>query len=84
MGTQIDGTPWLRVEDNGPGIPPAEHDNVFRRFYRIAGTQADGSGLGLPIVREIARVNEAQVTLTEPAGGGLAVQVLLRRPAAHA
>jgi two-component system sensor histidine kinase TctE len=82
VGTQIDGTPWLRVEDNGPGIPPAEHDNVFRRFYRIAGTQADGSGLGLPIVREIARVNEAQVTLTEPAGGGLAVQVLLRRPAA--
>jgi two-component system sensor histidine kinase TctE len=85
VGAQIDGTPWLRVEDNGPGIPPAEHDNVFRRFYRIAGTQADGSGLGLPIVREIARVNEAEVTLTEPVGGGLAVQVTLRRPgAAHA
>ena len=84
VGEQIDGTPWLRVEDNGPGIPAAEREHVFKRFYRIAGTTADGSGLGLSIVREIARVNDAQLTLDEPMGGGLAVTLLLRRPVAPA
>jgi two-component system sensor histidine kinase TctE len=79
VGRQLDGTPWLRVEDNGHGIPSAERDRVFKRFYRVPGTQAEGSGLGLSIVREIARVNDAQVDLSEPAGGGLAVQVTLRR-----
>jgi two-component system sensor histidine kinase TctE len=79
VGMQPDGTPGLRVQDNGPGIPPDEREHVLRRFYRIAGTQAQGSGLGLSIVREIARVNEARLVLGEPAGGGLLVQVTLRR-----
>ena len=40
------------VEDDGPGIPPAERQKVFERFYRIARPDApDGSGLGLAIVR---------------------------------
>jgi two-component system sensor histidine kinase TctE len=67
------------VEDHGRGIEQAERDLVFKRFYRVPGTQAEGSGLGLSIVREIARVNDAQVDLSEPADGGLAVQVRLRR-----
>ena len=44
----------LSVEDNGPGIPEAERERVFERFYRVLGTGADGCGLGLAIVREIA------------------------------
>jgi len=51
----------LQVEDNGPGIPPAERELVFQPFYRALGTNVDGSGLGLPIVREIAQRHGATI-----------------------
>ncbi|MFD0668133.1 sensor histidine kinase N-terminal domain-containing protein [Ramlibacter sp. MAHUQ-53] len=51
----------LQVEDTGPGIPEAERELVFQPFYRVLGTNVDGSGLGLSIVREIARQHHAQV-----------------------
>jgi hypothetical protein len=51
----------LQVEDSGPGIPEAERELVFQPFYRSLGTNVDGSGLGLPIVLEIAQQHEAQV-----------------------
>ena len=53
----------LQVEDNGPGIPPAERELVFQPFYRALGTNVDGSGLGLPIVREIAQRHGATITV---------------------
>jgi two-component system sensor histidine kinase TctE len=55
----------LQVEDSGPGIPVAERERIFEPFYRILGTEADGSGLGLPIVLEIAHQHGATVTLHE-------------------
>jgi two-component system sensor histidine kinase TctE len=55
----------LQVEDSGPGIPPAERELVFQPFYRSLGTDADGSGLGLPIVLEIVRQHGATVTLED-------------------
>jgi two-component system sensor histidine kinase TctE len=55
--------PLLQVEDSGPGILPTERDLVFQPFYRALGTDADGSGLGLSIVREIAAQHQATVTL---------------------
>jgi two-component system sensor histidine kinase TctE len=55
----------LQVEDSGPGIPPAEREQVFRPFYRALGTGVDGSGLGLAIVREIATRHGAEVTLAD-------------------
>ncbi len=55
----------LRVEDSGPGIPFGERELVFQPFYRALGMEADGSGLGLPIVLEIARQHDATVTLEE-------------------
>lgn len=67
----------LQVVDNGPGIAAEEREAVFERFYRSEATQAvEGSGLGLSIVREIARVHGALVGLTDAAGGGLVVSVL--------
>ena len=51
----------LQVEDNGPGIAEADRELVFEPFYRVLGNEADGSGLGLPIVREIARQHHATV-----------------------
>jgi two-component system sensor histidine kinase TctE len=55
----------LQVEDTGPGIPASERELVFQPFYRALGTNVDGSGLGLPIVLEIARQHDAEVTLEE-------------------
>ncbi len=51
----------LQVEDSGPGIPEAERELVFQPFYRALGTNVDGSGLGLSIVREIARQHHAEI-----------------------
>ncbi len=49
-----DGHAVLTVTDDGPGIPPDEHERVFERFARLDGARTDGgSGLGLAIVREI-------------------------------
>jgi two-component system sensor histidine kinase TctE len=59
----------LQVENSGPGIPGAERELVFQPFYRALGTEADGSGLGLPIVLEIAHLHHASVTLDEARPG---------------
>jgi len=55
----------LQVEDNGPGIAEGDRELVFEPFYRVLGSEADGSGLGLPIVREIARQHRATVRLED-------------------
>jgi two-component system sensor histidine kinase TctE len=59
----------LQVEDSGPGIPASERELVFQPFYRVLGTEADGSGLGLPIVLEIARQHHASITLEDSRPG---------------
>jgi two-component system, OmpR family, sensor histidine kinase TctE len=53
----------LQVEDNGPGIAPHERALVFQPFFRALGTNVDGSGLGLPIVKEIAQQHGASVSI---------------------
>ncbi|GAB2479939.1 MAG: sensor histidine kinase N-terminal domain-containing protein [Comamonas sp.] len=55
----------LQVENTGPGIPEGEREHVFQPFYRVLGTGVDGSGLGLPIVQEIARQHGASVLLED-------------------
>lgn len=67
----------LIVEDSGPGIPEAEQERVFDRFYRADGDQTKGSGLGLAIVREIALAHGATVTL---GNHGRGLRVLVRFP----
>ncbi len=67
----------LEVEDNGPGIPPEKRVGVMQRFVRGERERAFGTGLGLPIVEEIAGLYGATVTLEDGAGGrGLKVSVL--------
>jgi len=71
----------VEVEDDGPGIPPAERDNVFRPFYRLdhARNQDSGnSGLGLAIARDIARSHGGDIELGTSALGGL--RAVLRIP----
>jgi two-component system sensor histidine kinase TctE len=59
----------VEVEDDGPGIAPAERGRVLERFYRAPGTAGTGSGLGLAIVREIAAVHGAEIEIGEGEGG---------------
>lgn len=73
--------PCLSVADTGPGIPAAERERVFDRFYRSADAPpSTGSGLGLAIVRAVAQRHGAAVTLEDAPGGGLLVSVLFPPP----
>jgi len=74
-------SPRLSVEDDGPGIPEAEIEKVFERFYRIPGTFGDGCGLGLPIVKEIADLHKAQLELSRvSAAGGTRIGLVFKEP----
>lgn len=62
--------PVASVADNGPGIPASEHENVFRRFYRLERERSSpGHGLGLSLVRAIADLHGAKITLADNAPG---------------
>lgn len=68
------------VTDTGPGIPEAEREHVFERFYRVGTPKAHGTGLGLAIVAETAaRLSGTIKLLTPPAGYGLQVEITLPR-----
>jgi two-component system sensor histidine kinase TctE len=72
-----DGAPFVEVEDDGPGIPEAERPRVRERFYRMPGSPADGCGLGLAIVDEIARQHSARLSIeTGTEGRGARMKVL--------
>ncbi|GAU85527.1 sensor histidine kinase [Bosea sp. BIWAKO-01] len=76
--SQTEGQIRLVVEDTGPGIPEEERERVFERFYRLPGAGPDGTGLGLPIVREIAAAHGGSVALADrSAGPGLRAEVRL-------
>lgn len=68
------GALTVEVEDDGPGIPDTEREQVFRPFYRLdhARNQDSGStGLGLAIARDIARIHGGDIALSRSALGGL-------------
>lgn len=70
----------LEVEDTGAGIPEGDRERVFERFYRVLGSGEDGSGLGLPIVKEIAELHRASVSLSpNPSGVGTLARVIFPR-----
>jgi signal transduction histidine kinase len=71
----------VRVTDDGPGVPEAERESIFRRFWRRDRTQAESRGLGLAIVARVAETHHGTVTVeNRPAGG--AVFTLRVRPVA--
>jgi two-component system, OmpR family, sensor histidine kinase TctE len=60
-------TVLLEVQDNGPGIAPAERVRVVERFYRSQGASGEGNGLGLAIAAEIAAVHGSSLHIETPA-----------------
>ena len=68
----------LMVSDDGPGIPEAERERVFERFYRLPGQNVSGSGLGLAIVLQAARRLGGRITLdTGLDGQGLSAKLVV-------
>ena len=70
----------IEVEDAGPGLPDADMERVFEPFHRLEGSRSratGGIGLGLAIVRAVARGHGGDVTLSNPSGGGLIARIAL-------
>ena len=71
---------FIKVEDNGPGIPENEYDNVFKPFYKIDKGRADSKssvGLGLSISSDIIRSHGGNIKLSKSSMGGLAIKIFL-------
>lgn len=80
--SRIDGHVKISIDDDGPGIDPADYESAFRPFQRLDDARnqnAAGVGLGLAVVRDIARAHGGDVTLARAPSGGL--RATLRLPA---
>jgi two-component system sensor histidine kinase KdpD len=76
IGTRID----LRVIDSGPGVPPAQRDQVFEPFQRLGDNPTDaGVGLGLAVARGFVRAMGGELELDDTPGGGLTAVISLPR-----
>lgn len=77
--TETESTVQIVLDDNGSGIPPAERDSVFERFYRGASATKGGSGLGLALVAQQAELHGGRARFTDsPLGGARLVLDLAR------
>ena len=71
---------FIRIEDNGPGIPENEYENVFKPFYKIDKSRAETKssvGLGLSIASDIIRSHGGNIKLEKSSLGGLGVKIFL-------
>lgn len=74
--------PAIEVEDSGEGVAAADRERIFDPFHRLASSKQPGVGLGLSIVRDIARAHAADIELADgPGGTGLLVRVRFPPPA---
>jgi len=76
----VGGAPVISVADNGPGIPADQHEQVFKRFYRLEQSRyTPGNGLGLSLVAAVARLHGARIELLDNAPG-LVVRIRFSTP----
>jgi signal transduction histidine kinase len=68
------GRPFMRIRDNGRGISPSDRRHIFRLFFT---TRKNGSGLGLPIVRQIVRQHGGTIYVRSREGKGTTMTVAL-------
>jgi two-component system sensor histidine kinase TctE len=71
----------LAVADTGTGVPQAALAKLFERFYRVPGSQAEGCGLGLAIVRQVAMAYDGEASASNRQEGGLEVSMCFPRAA---
>jgi signal transduction histidine kinase len=74
------GMAVVEVDDNGPGVPESEIERAFEPFQRLESSRSretGGAGLGLAVVRAIARGHGGEVTLHNRTTGGLTARVTL-------
>ncbi|MFI4934609.1 MAG: ATP-binding protein [Caulobacterales bacterium] len=74
------GMAIVEVSDDGPGVPESQIERAFEPFHRLEGSRSretGGIGLGLAVVRAIARGHGGEVTLQNKSGGGLIARVSL-------
>ena len=77
----VEGQRLISITDDGPGIPPCEHEHVFKRFYRLEQSRyTPGNGLGLSLVAAVARLHGARIELL-PSAPGLKVKLWFAAPA---
>lgn len=70
---------WLQVSDNGSGIPDYAIGHIFERFYSLPrGDGEKSSGLGLAFVREVARLHQGSIALTNRPQGGVSALLTLK------
>jgi signal transduction histidine kinase len=63
---QLENGAELCVSDDGPGVPPTEREQIFRRFYRMERSRTTpGTGLGLNLVAAVAHLHEAKVAVED-------------------
>lgn len=67
----------LAVQDQGPGIASEHLEHLFERFYRIPGTKAHGSGLGLFICRQIVQAHQGRIDVESELSKGTTFHVYL-------
>jgi formate hydrogenlyase transcriptional activator len=70
---RVDGAVELQVRDTGVGIPEEHRERVFERFHRIEGTHArthEGTGIGLALVHELAKLHGGSVRVESAVGAG--------------
>jgi signal transduction histidine kinase len=72
---------WLRVQDGGPGVPESDRERIFEPFFRSGGhgeSQHGGVGLGLSLVRRIARRYGGDAVVRQGDRGGSIFEVSFR------
>ncbi len=81
--TEADDQLVISVEDEGPGIPPADMRRVFHPFVRLEesrGRETGGTGLGLTIAASVIQTHGGHIALSNRAAGGLCVTLTLPKP----
>jgi two-component system, OmpR family, osmolarity sensor histidine kinase EnvZ len=77
---QVGDTIEIIVDDDGPGIPPARREDVFKPFFRLEGSRnpmTGGTGLGLTIARDVMRSHGGDLVLLDAPTGGLRARLSL-------
>jgi two-component system sensor histidine kinase CreC len=75
--SSLDGGARITVDDSGTGIPEYAQARIFERFYSLPrpGSGVKSTGLGLSLVREITKLHEGEISVTNRAEGGVRAEM---------